>query len=359
VYVDLGGPLSIVGNPGQVTTAIDLDGLILDTDGVGLIASPTLLSSQPDITLDEGDISRFVPRFQGGEILLFRNYDGAQDLDQNDDYILDQDFGEIVDSVRFNAASDGFFGPNSQFLFASNAFRLPDGSGKFVRGSTSQFSNQDTPGQLNTPRIVFINEINYDNDGSDPNEFIEVAGSAGLQLAGYTIVLYNGDGGTVYETVPLDTVTIDDEGQGVGAVAIRFPQDSIENGAPDGIALVDPDGTVLEFISYEGSFTAVDGAAAGMTSIDIGVAQSPTTPEGQSLQLRGLGSRGSDFTWTGPATSSLGKLNANQVLLKAPPQRVTNSDIEDVAIAPDTMVPADDIIAIRPLDPAFELNVIF
>ncbi len=39
---------------------------------------------------------------------------------------------------------------------------------------------------------VFINEIHYDNTGTDAGESIEVAGPAGTDLTGWTIVLYNG-----------------------------------------------------------------------------------------------------------------------------------------------------------------------
>ena len=39
---------------------------------------------------------------------------------------------------------------------------------------------------------VFINEIHYDNAGTDMGEAIEVAGPAGEGLSGWSIVLYNG-----------------------------------------------------------------------------------------------------------------------------------------------------------------------
>ena len=43
------------------------------------------------------------------------------------------------------------------------------------------------------PGPVFINEIHYDNDGTDVGEFIEIAGPAGTSLSGWKIVLYNGN----------------------------------------------------------------------------------------------------------------------------------------------------------------------
>ena len=44
--------------------------------------------------------------------------------------------------------------------------------------------------------------------------------------------------------------------------------------SPDGIALVERLGQVVEFLSYEGVFAATSGPAAGMTSSDIGASQS-------------------------------------------------------------------------------------
>ncbi|MEO0899904.1 MAG: lamin tail domain-containing protein [Bacteroidota bacterium] len=160
-------------------------------------------------------------------------------------------------------------------------------------------------------QTVFINEIHYDNTGSDVNEAVEVAGPAGTSLAGWSLVLYNGSGGIVYNTTSLSG-SIDNEGNGYGAVS--FAISGIQNGAPDGLALVDNGGTVIQFLSYEGSFTATDGVANGQTSTDIGVSEPGSTPVGESLQLTGTGVTcvGSDFTWTGPTTASMGDLNAGQ-----------------------------------------------
>ena len=47
------------------------------------------------------------------------------------------------------------------------------------------------PGQQASP-TVFINEIHYDNTGTDAGEFIEIAGPAGTNLSDYSLVLYNG-----------------------------------------------------------------------------------------------------------------------------------------------------------------------
>ena len=49
---------------------------------------------------------------------------------------------------------------------------------------------------------VFINELHYDNDGTDAGEAIEIAGPAGTDLTGWSLVLYNGNGGAPYTTTP-------------------------------------------------------------------------------------------------------------------------------------------------------------
>lgn len=160
---------------------------------------------------------------------------------------------------------------------------------------------------------VFINELHYDNTGTDVGERIEVAGPAGTSLAGWSIVLYNGSDGRPYDTLPLAGALPDHcGGHGTAVVA----PNQIQNGDPDGLALVD-NGTVVQFLSYEGSFTAVAGPAQGMTSVDIGVYESSGTPIGHSLQLTGHGSTYSDFTWQPPASDSFGACNPGQSFVPA------------------------------------------
>ncbi len=163
---------------------------------------------------------------------------------------------------------------------------------------------------------VSLSELHYDNSGADVGEFFEVTGDAGGDLAGWSVVLYNGNGGAVYDTVAL-TGTIPNEDGSQGALA--FYPSSIQNGAPDGLALVDDGGVVLEFLSYEGSFTAVGGPAGGMTSTDIGVSESSGTAVGESLQVLSA-------VWTGPAAESPGLLNTEP----APPPSATEEKIYDV-----------------------------
>ena len=159
-------------------------------------------------------------------------------------------------------------------------------------------------------QAAFINEIHYDNIGKDTGEAIEVAGPAGTDLSGWAIALYNGRNGTLYRTKSLSGI-IPDQANEFGTISFSFPK-SIQNGAPDGIALV-ANGKVVQFLSYEGTFTAVGGPADGMTSTDIRVAESNSTPVEFSLQLKGTGTAPDDFFWSIPTQSSFGTANAEQV----------------------------------------------
>ncbi len=161
------------------------------------------------------------------------------------------------------------------------------------------------------PTTVFINELHYDNTGTDTGEAIEVAGPAGTDLTGWSLVLYNGSVGSVYSTTSLSSLIPHLSG-GFGVVVVDYPTNGIQNGSPDGIALVDPGGTVVQFLSYEGTFVAVGGPADGLTSTDIGVAEPSSTPVGSSLQLMGTGVFAEDFTWALPSPHTFGAVNTGQ-----------------------------------------------
>jgi hypothetical protein len=158
---------------------------------------------------------------------------------------------------------------------------------------------------------IFINEIHYDNTGTDTGEAIEIAGPAGTDLSGWSIVLYNGANGAVYDTDTLSGVVPNQQG-GYGTIVLNYPSNGIQNGSPDGIALVNASNTVVQFIGYEGGFIAVGGPADGMISIDIGVSESGSEAVGLSLQLTGTGANYSDFTWAGAAAQMFGSPNTGQ-----------------------------------------------
>jgi len=145
------------------------------------------------------------------------------------------------------------------------------------------------------------------------NEGIEVAGQAGADLSAYKLFLYNFTGGLTYSPTTSLTGIITDEGCGYGAK--WFPVVGLQNGPNDGIALVKDGTNVIQFLSYEGTLTANNGPALGMTSTDVGVFEPGTGyPTNLSLQLTGSGTNYANFTWT-TNTFSMGTLNIGQTIV--------------------------------------------
>ena len=146
------------------------------------------------------------------------------------------------------------------------------------------------------PNDVWLNELHYDNSSSDVNEFIEIAIGDSITPTDVVVYLYNGSNGTVYKTLSVGPLGADlIEGQQQGDMTLYWGLVSgIQNGAPDGVAIT-VSGSVEHFVSYEGTLTATNGPAVGMTSTDIGVSESSSTPVGYSLGLTGSGSSYGDF----------------------------------------------------------------
>ncbi|MEL6435297.1 MAG: ExeM/NucH family extracellular endonuclease, partial [Pseudomonadota bacterium] len=162
-----------------------------------------------------------------------------------------------------------------------------------------------------------INEFHYDNSGTDEGEFIEVRTEKGADVHDMFVQLYNGSNGNTYGSqlaLPGAHVASDDE---FDYYVLKLPSNGIQNGSPDGIALVD-DGTVIEFLSYEGSFMANNGPAVGMTSMDIGVAEPGSTPVGFSLQ------RNDDGSWREAEPNTEGAANT------PPPEVAQNLLISEI-----------------------------
>jgi hypothetical protein len=96
-----------------------------------------------------------------------------------------------------------------------------------------------------------INEVDYDQVGTDADGFVEIknGGSTAADLSNVDLVAVNGGDSAEYARVEL-TGTL--AAGGHLAVAIE-----LQNGAPDGLALVDTAaGKLLDALSYEGAITA-------------------------------------------------------------------------------------------------------
>jgi uncharacterized protein len=191
------------------------------------------------------------------------------------------------------------------------------GTGSDYADFTWNASAVGTSGSCNTNQLglppggVFFNEIHYDNTGTDAGEFIEIAGPPGTDLTGWSVVLYNGTGGVTYNTANL-AGTLPTSCPGLGVTVVNYPVNGLQNGAPDGMALVDAANNVVQFLSYEGSMLATNGPAIGLNSVDIGVLEAGADPAGLSLQLSGTGNQYADFVWNAPAAQTSGACNTNQ-----------------------------------------------
>lgn len=130
------------------------------------------------------------------------------------------------------------------------------------------------------PGALVINEIDFDQPGTDTDEFVEIynAGGSAVDLSNVVLELHNGSGGAVYDTYALSsaagtlaagaylvvgtstllaTVPI-----GVPTVLFSGASNNVQNGSPDGMVLLDGT-TVLDSVSYEGTLAGVTEGSGG------------------------------------------------------------------------------------------------
>ena len=310
---DEGESIEIAGPAGTDLTGWDIvlyngsNGSVYDTDALsGTIPDDGSGFGFVTVSYPSNGIQNGAPDgivlFDGANVVQFLSYEGAftatagvaNGLTSTDIGVAESSGTPIGNSLQLSGTGSVY----EDFTWA------PDALSTFDSVNNGQTFEGAAP-------IAFINEIHYDNSGTDEGEEIEVAGTAGLDLTGWSLVLYNGSNGTAYNTQPLSGI-LSDDGSGFGFVTVSYPSNGIQNGAPDGIVLFD--GTdVVQFLSYEGAFTASGGVADGLTSTDIGVSESGGTPIGNSLQLVGTGVQASDFTWATDMPSTFGAVNTGQI----------------------------------------------
>ncbi len=290
------------GNDGAVYETISLTGTVpSDTSCFGFVTIdfPGMQNGPDGLALADPD----------GNVRWFISYEGAfvatsgPAAGMTSTPLLVEETGStpVGSSLQLAGAGAGV----SAFTWRSPAAATPGAA------NNGQMLEGDCAGDMDPPAqpVAWINEFHYDNASGDVGEFVEIAGTAGIDLSGWTVLGYNGADGGVYGSVALSGVIPDEDG-GLGALSFTFS--GMQNG-PDGLALVDDAGVVVEFIAYEGSLSAKSGAAAGMTAQDVGVSETGATPIGFSLQRTGVGCVAGDFAWSGPAADSPGMLNTKQM----------------------------------------------
>jgi predicted extracellular nuclease len=236
----------------------------------------------PDCDLDDGPDTNFIQN-------------GAPDA------IGLRQSGALVDALSYEGDSATPYTEGTGVVIGDDAVgdtglsRCPD-------GADSDQNNLDfiltaiTPGAASTcpgPTVV-INEIDYDQPGTDTAEFVELknVGPAPVDLSGMTLQLINGAGMTIYDTILLPAVSLAPGAYFVicanAATVANCDLDDdpdtnfIQNGAPDAVALL-LGGSVLDAVSYEGDTAApyTEGSGVGLEDPsstgddDLGISRFP------------------------------------------------------------------------------------
>jgi hypothetical protein len=159
---------------------------------------------------------------------------------------------------------------------------------------------------------VVINEIDYDQPGTDAAEFIELKnnGSTAVDLTGWTLELVNGSGGgaAIYLTFDLSGHTLAAGGYFVicGNAAnvancdldVSPDTNLIQNGSPDAVALR-YNGVLMDTVSYEGDTSApyTEGSGTGLVDDPSGTGSISRCPDGVDTDQNNV-----DFSFTGTIT---------------------------------------------------------
>ncbi len=175
---------------------------------------------------------------------------------------------------------------------------------------------------------IWINEIDYDQPGTDATEFVELAGLAGT-YTNVVLELINGNDGSTYGTYSLGNITLTNESGGygfyvVGATGVTnvdftsgVPStNAIQNGAPDG-AQLKVNGSIVDAVSYEGQMN--DGDGNPMEDVDSYGADMYEGAADTSISRIGL----DDSPWEVTATTP-GVVNTGQSFDSSPQLSITS-----------------------------------
>ena len=125
---------------------------------------------------------------------------------------------------------------------------------------------------------LIINEVDNDQPGTDTAEYVEIYNpGADQDLTGISLVLVNGSNNTIYDTIDLTSagtlpaggyLVVGGAGVTVAAGALKvdpgWTSNAVQNGPPDGLALINTNGPVLlDALSY------ANNGGAGITSVNI------------------------------------------------------------------------------------------
>ena len=263
-------------------------------------------------------------------LLLVEAFSGSinNDLDTDNDGVLDvTPWIRIVDAIAIHDGDIGdltYTGVYTNAVLTPNydgfsarpggASRIPNGVNTFSasdwvrndydRAGLPGFPGTPIPGEAyNTPgainqavaspaRDLVINEIDYNQPGSDTAEFIEIynADTVAANLLAYTVRLVNGADDSVYQSIALPDFDL-----AAGAYFVICGNaanvmncdldvspnvDLIQNGAPDAVALT-LSNEIVDVVSYDGDTSPpyVEGSGVGLsdsaTAVFTGISRFP------------------------------------------------------------------------------------
>jgi hypothetical protein len=177
---------------------------------------------------------------------------------------LDSD-GDGIDDV-FELSYPGCLNP----LDATDTGTDCDGDG---RSNLQEYYDGTNPILADAPPRLVINEVEYDEIGTDTTEFVEVLnkGTNTINLLHYALAFINGANNLEYLRVNLNGVIAGGQylvvgstnlsGIAAGARVLYFlaGENNIQNGAPDGLALINTGAlTIADAFCYEGAMLAAN-----------------------------------------------------------------------------------------------------
>jgi hypothetical protein len=225
--------------------------------------------------------------------------------------------GVVVVPPGLTSAAFDYFDSN---ISASNTITASFGPASFQSTITVQ-----SPG----PGLV-INEVDYDNIGTDSTEFIELFNNStnAINAGNLALVFINGADNHEYQRIPLSG-TVPPHGYYVlassnvvvasGAIVQYFTNlsNNIQNGSPDGLALYDVVQTsIIDAFSYEGAITAaLFTGRIGTVSLVEGTALAPAVADSNTIEAslirfpNGQDANNANADWTFTKTPTPGSAN--------------------------------------------------
>jgi len=172
---------------------------------------------------------------------------------------------------------------------------------------------------------VIINEIDYDQPGTDTAEFIELfnSGTSDISLDNYSVDLINGSNSSPYRSIDLSGLNINASGYFVicGDATLvancdySFTATSgwMQNGAPDAVALYET-GNLLDSLSYEGAIQPYqEGSVLTFADSNTDIASLSRIPNGLDGDDNGLDFQSGCITPGTANIAGLGDCSVSQV----------------------------------------------